>query len=98
MRLLCPPFVAALLALGDTAAQHLPLNGIGRGSEETLDFITREWTWLSGTTSTTFTAYGPPEQVNNLDPQNPALQCPDCELASSTHFEPGDEVEPVLSR
>ena len=95
MRLLCPPFLAALLAVSATAAQHLPLDGVGRGSEEDQGFITREWTWSTGTTTTTFTATLPSEQVNQLDPQDSTPECPDCELASSTHFEPGDEVEPA---
>ena len=95
LRLLSPPFLAALLALGATAAQYLPLDDIRRRTEEGLGFITREWTWSTGTWTTTFTAYGPAEQVNQLDPQDRTPDCPDCELASSTHFEPDDEAEPT---
>jgi hypothetical protein len=51
-------------------------------------FITREWTWVEGATTVTFTAYGPPEQVNALDPRDGPPVCPDCELASSIQFEP----------
>ena len=58
-------------------------------------FITKEWTWSDETTITTFTAYGPAEQVNSFDPQDGStLLCPDCELASSMQIDPSQEVAP----
>ena len=98
MKLLRDTLVAALLTAGAAAAQPLTLHIDDEGSKETQDSVTRHWIWSNGAGTTTFTATGPSEQVNNLDPQDSPLLCQDCELASSTHFEPDDEVEPALSR
>ena len=98
VNLRCATLVAALLTAGAAAGQPLTLQIDGAGSKGDQGFISREWVWTTEANTTTFTAHGPSEQVNNLDPQDSPLLCQDCELASSTHFEPGDEVEPVLSR
>ena len=90
--------VAALLAAGAATTQPLTLHIGDQGSTSDQASVTQEWIWSNGAGTTTFTATGPSEQVNNLDPQDSPLLCQDCELASSTHFEPDDEVEPVLSR
>lgn len=57
-------------------------------------FITREWSWSDGVSNTTFTASGPPQQVDALDPENGIVQCPDCDLASSVQFGPADQADP----
>ena len=61
-------------------------------------FILKEWIWSDGTTTTTFTALGPADQVNQLEPQSRPLECDGCELASSVHFEPSDGLHPAVSR
>jgi hypothetical protein len=79
-----------VLAAGATAAQRI----VGPVGEDVLEvnqgFITREWTWSNATTTTTFTASGPSEQVNALDLQDRTPHCPDCELASSIASVPDD--------
>ena len=90
--------VATLLAAGGATAEPVTLHISGAGSEAASGFIAREWTWSAGTTTTNFTAYGPSDQVSRLYPQDRTPECPDCELASSTHFEPGDDAEPASSR
>ena len=98
MKLLRATLVTALLIAGAAAAQSLTLHIGEGGSQEHQGSVTREWIWSNGASTTTFTASGPAEQVNNFDPQGSPLQCQDCELASSTHFVPDDEVEPPLGR
>ncbi len=61
-------------------------------------FVLEEWTWSTGTTTTTFTAFGPPDQVNQLDPLTHPLGCEGCELASSIQFEPEAEAHSAVSR
>jgi hypothetical protein len=61
-------------------------------------FLLKEWIWSDETTTTTFTAFGPPDQVNQLEPQRRPLECEGCELASSIWFEPGDELQPAVGR
>ena len=97
LKVLCAILAAALLAAGATVAQPETPIGSEALSVEDQAFITKEWTWSAGTTTTNFTAYGPSEQVNQLDPQNDPLECQGCELASSIHFEPDDEFQPVPS-
>ena len=80
--------VAALLLTAAAAATP--------GVEQT--FILKEWIWSDETATTTFTAFGPPDQVIQLDPQSRPLECEGCELASSIRFEPGDELHPAVSR
>jgi hypothetical protein len=89
--------VAALLTAGAATAEPMTLHIGDEGSTETQGFITREWTWSTGTTITNFTAYGPSDLVSQLDPQDSTPECQGCELASSTYFEPGDEVGPASS-
>ena len=98
MTLLRAILVTGLLAAGAAAAQPLTLHIGEERSQEDQGSVTREWIWSTGASTTTFTAFGPSDQVNSFDPQGSPLQCPDCELASSTYFEPGDEAEPVPSR
>jgi len=62
-------------------------------SSEVEGFVSREWVWSTGTATTTFTAYGPLEQVMQLDPQDRTPFCDGCELASSIQFEPGETSE-----
>src|SRR5690349_20775041 len=93
LKLLRATLVIALLAAGAAAAQPLILHLGNVGSELHQGSVTREWIWSTGASTTTFTASGPSEQVNNFDPQGSPLQCPDCELASSTHFVPDGGVE-----
>ena len=52
-------------------------------------FIARAWTWSDEHGTTTFTAYGPADQVYGLDPQQDPLACVNCQLVSSTRVEPG---------
>ena len=85
--------VAALLAAGAATAEPLTLHIGDEGSANDQGLITREWVWSTGATTTTFTAHGPSDQVNQIDPQDRTSECEGCELASSTYFEPGDEVE-----
>lgn len=80
--------LAASLVVGATAA----LGQTTAGSDEAYAFITREWVWSDGTSITTFTAFGPPEQVNALDPQDGLIDCQDCRLASSVQFGPVDQA------
>ncbi len=61
-------------------------------------FVLKEWIWSTGPTTTTFTASGPADQVNQLDPQTNPLACEGCELASSIQFNPGDEAHAEVSR
>jgi hypothetical protein len=84
----------ATLATGATAACEQETVAGDEISATTLPLIIREWSWSDGVSSTTFTAYGPPQQVNGLDPQNGLVQCPGCELASSVQFGPADRASP----
>ena len=88
MIILQATIMAALLAVSSPLAS---LGGDGVLQAHPA-FITREWTWTDGTTTTTFTAHGPSEQVNSLDPQVSPLDCQDCQLASSVQFAPDDEA------
>jgi hypothetical protein len=89
---------ATLLAAGAEATLHDLLFG-GRGvASGDLTFITREWVWSDGDITTTFTAYGPFEQVNQLDPQGNPLACQECTLVSSTEMQRGDETQPMDDR
>jgi hypothetical protein len=90
--------LAAFVAMGATVAQHVVSFTEAGGSGPGSGYITREWTWSTGMTTTTFTAYGPSDQVNHLDPRDSTPECLGCELASSMSFEAGDEVEPNQSR
>jgi hypothetical protein len=78
----------ALLAAGATSAHHKPEHGESGRTDENHGFITREWVWSDATTRTTFTAYGPPGQVNRLDPRDGTPECHNCELASSIEILP----------
>lgn len=98
MKVLCTILVAASLAAGVVSAQPQAAVDGEAASGEGQTFITREWTWLTGTVRTTFTAHGPSEQVNQLDPQGHPLECQDCMLASSVQFELNDEFQPVSDR
>ena len=90
--------VAAVLTAGAAFADSVTLD-IGAGPPaDTQGFITREWTWTTGGTVTTFTAYGPSDQVNRLDPRDRTPDCQGCELASSIQFEPEDETAADLPR
>ena len=91
MRLFGATFVA-LLASGAATAQPSMNLGDGASPCEEHGFITREWVWSNGTATTTFSAYGPADEVNQLDPQGLTPFCEDCELASSVQYEPADEV------
>lgn len=55
-------------------------------------FITRNWTWIDESSTTSLTAYGPAEEVNAFDPQDSHLTCEGCELTSSIQLEPKDEA------
>lgn len=98
MKVLCAILAAALLSAYAASAQPQtpPDSGLVNSEQQTV--ITREWTWLTGTVLTTFTARGPSEQVNHLDPQDDPLACQDCQLASSVQFELDEEFQPVSSR
>jgi hypothetical protein len=82
--------LAALLAAGAGVGGELvgPANYVD--TADTHGFVTKEWSWSDGTSILTFTAYGPPEQVNGLNPEHGVSGCPDCRLASSVHFGPAD--------
>ena len=85
--------LTALLAAGAATAQPLTLHVDGADPADEQGLITREWVWSEGTSTTTFTARGPSDQVNQLDPRDRTPECQGCELARSTYFEPVDEVE-----
>lgn len=87
----CTTVVAALIAGAAAACEQIIPSG-DMASRSGHGFITREWIWSDGASTTTFTAHGPPEQVNSLDPQNGIVRCPDCTLASSEEFGPEDEA------
>jgi hypothetical protein len=89
MSILYTAFVAALVVGGGASALIDAYTEFGEGPA----FISREWTWSDGTSTTTFTAYGPSEQVNALDPENGLLECPDCQLMSSVQFGPENEAD-----
>ena len=85
--------MTGVLAAGATAAELIRLPDAVGVVDETQGYIAREWRWSEdGTSWTVFTAFGPPEQVNAFDPQegDGPLQCPDCQLASSTPVGPAD--------
>ena len=98
MNVLCVALAAALLAAGAATAQPQTTSGGDVLKGEAQNFITREWTWFIGTVRTTFTARGPSEQVDHLDPQADPLACQGCELASSIQFELDDEFQPNSTR
>ncbi|HVG49678.1 MAG TPA: hypothetical protein VM899_16255 [Rubellimicrobium sp.] len=81
-----------VLSTSLATARHTVLVGGEAGSPGEQGFVTLDWVWADGTTTTSFTAYGPPEQVMHIDPRGRAPFCDGCELASSVHFEPGDEI------
>jgi hypothetical protein len=86
-------YLAVLLAslVGEVvSAYEQVFKAYGEVCGDTQVLITREWTWSDGASTTTFTAHGPPDQVNSLDPENGIVECPDCELASSVQFGTGD--------
>lgn len=90
MKVLCATILAAALATGGAAACERPILVADAGSIDTQGFISKEWIWSDGASTTTFTAFGPPEQVNSLDPENGIVACPDCQLASSMEFGSAD--------
>ncbi len=92
MRVLCAGIVAAFLAAGSGAADQAPSSEDFGVCESTQEFIFREWTWSDGTATTTYTAVGPADEIDQLDPQDPTPVCHDCELASSIQFVPADEA------
>lgn len=81
-----------LLASDAVAAQEAILANGGPDLVGASGFITKEWTWPTETGTTTFTAFGPVEEVLGLDPRDRTPFCEGCELASSTQFEPEDET------
>ena len=87
MRVLYTISAVALLSAEVAAQDSAPKDDQG--------FITREWTWAEGTSLTTFTAYGPAEEVNTLDPQDSPLECEGCLLASSVQYGAEDEPAPI---
>jgi hypothetical protein len=97
MKVLRATLVVAVLTAGAMAAQPLTPRPDAVESDEAQGLVAREWVWRVGETTTTFTASGPSDQVNRLNPQADPLQCQGCALASSTSYEPGDEGEPVPS-
>ncbi len=88
--------LATLLAAGAGAGGELAAPANYVDTADTHGFVTKEWSWSDGTTIVTFTAYGPPEQVNGLDPENGVNECPDCRLASSVQFGPADPEDSDL--
>ena len=88
----CAIVLAAFMAAGATAACEKMIYSSDGDSHSGQRFITKEWIWSDGASTTTFTAHGPPEQVNSLDPQNGIIECPDCQLASSQKLSRGDET------
>ncbi len=92
MRVLSAALVTILMTSGAVVAQPGATLGGSAGIEDAQGYITREWTWSSEGATTTFTAHGPAEQVNRLDPQDRTPDCPDCELASSIQFVPVEDV------
>lgn len=81
-------FFAALVAAGAGGL----LLGAEEAPEASPGSITREWTWSDGATTTNFTAEGPAEQVNGLDPRVSPLDCEGCLLTSSTRATPEREA------
>jgi hypothetical protein len=92
---LCAVLATALLTASATLAHHKSSHEGGAGSERNQGFITREWTTTDATagTRTTLTAYGPPGQVNRVDPQDSTPECHNCQLASSIQLLPGDDSD-----
>lgn len=82
-------FAAGLLVAGVAGAALWA----DQGPAGLAQFVTREWSWSSGSAVTSFTAWGPAEEVNALDPREDPLDCEGCFLASSIQFTPEDGSE-----
>ena len=87
--------MAVLLVTGAASEPRPAAEGAGSGLATGAAFVLREWAWTVGGTARTVTAYGPADQVDRLDPNNPTPDCPDCLLASSMSMGPGDVSGPT---
>ncbi len=82
-----------LVAIVMVTAGTEALLAANEGHDHDQGFITREWTWVDETSTTSLTVYGPADQVKAFDPQDSHLTCDGCELTSSIQYEP--ELEAI---
>lgn len=81
--------MAFWLVTGAATGPQFVADRLGGTTESGAGFITKEWTWRTGATTQSFTAHGPSEQVDRLDPHDATPDCPNCQLASSIRFVSG---------